>query len=141
MGTTLVALKYNGGVLFASDSFMTSGSYIFSRSSKKVLEVSPSPQKFGSIKVIKCGTAAHSQMVSRYVFNYLNYHSMELQNGQELKIETVVTLYKNIIYNNKNSLSCAFIITNGKKIYTVSVGGAYVDHELMALRGSGSTFI
>ena len=60
MGTTILALKYNGGVLLASDSYMTSGSYIFSRSSKKVMELSPSPEKFGSIKVIRCGAAAHS---------------------------------------------------------------------------------
>ena len=60
MGTTLVALKYNGGVLMASDCLMSSGAFIHDRASKKVMELSPSPLKFGSIKVIRCGTASHS---------------------------------------------------------------------------------
>ncbi len=45
------------------------------------MELSPSPQTFGSIKVIRCGNAAHTQMISRIVFNYLNYHVMELRDG------------------------------------------------------------
>ena len=60
MGTTLIAMKYSGGVLLAMDSMVSSGSFITDRASKKVMELSPSPLKFGSIKVIRCGNAAHS---------------------------------------------------------------------------------
>ena len=60
MGTTLVAIKYNGGILLGTDSMVSSGIVIADRSSKKVMELSPSPKKFGSIKVMRCGAAAHS---------------------------------------------------------------------------------
>ena len=58
-GTTLVAIKYNGGVLLASDCLVTRGVIISDRGHKKVYEISPSPLKFGSIKVLGCGNSAH----------------------------------------------------------------------------------
>lgn len=58
-GTTLIALKYNGGVILASDCLTTRGTVISDRGHKKVYEISPSPQKFGCIKVLGCGTSAH----------------------------------------------------------------------------------
>lgn len=77
-GTTLVAIKYNGGVLLASDCLVTRGVVISDRGQKKVYEISPSPLKFGSIKVLGCGTSAHIQMVTKMVHNYLNFYVMEL---------------------------------------------------------------
>lgn len=62
----------------ASDCMTSSGNFVSDRAAKKVMELSPSPMTLGSIKVTRCGTAAHSQMVSRYVYNYLNHLSMEL---------------------------------------------------------------
>ena len=60
MGTTLICIKYNGGVILSMDSLVSSGAFVTDRASKKVMELSPSPLKFGSIKVIRCGNAAHS---------------------------------------------------------------------------------
>ncbi len=141
MGTTLIALKYNGGVIMACDSMTSSGSIISDRSAKKNMELSPNPLTFGSIQVFRCGVASHSQMIARFVFNYLNSHTMELAEGQELKIETVVTLFKNLCYNNKNFVQCAFLISDGKDIYSISSGGAYVKHDLLAFNGSGSYYV
>ena len=140
MGTTLVAVKYNGGVLLASDTLVSRGIVMNDRSSKKVMELSPSPKKFGSVKVLRCGAAAHSQYVSRIVYNYLNFFCMDLADNQKLDILTVVNLYKQILYSNK-VLHCAFIITNGEEIYSVMRGGAYFKHNLISTNGSGSTYI
>lgn len=38
-------------------------------------------------------------------------------------------------------MSCSFIITNGDKLYTISSGGACFEHDLLALEGSGGTYI
>ena len=54
--------------------------------------------------------------------------TMELKNENDFKIETVITLYKNILYGNKNFLSCAFIITDGTSIYSISSGGMVSQH-------------
>lgn len=68
-GTTLVAIKYNGGCILASDCLVTRGIVISDRGHKKIYEISPSAEKFGSIKVLGCGNSAHIQMVTRLVFN------------------------------------------------------------------------
>lgn len=66
---------------------------------------------------------------------------MEFPDYSRLKIETVVQLYKNICFGNRNFLSCAFIITNGDKIYSVSSSGMTWEHEDFAVNGSGSTYV
>jgi hypothetical protein len=50
-------------------------------------------------------------------------------------------MYKNICYNNRNFLSCAFIISDGVKIYSVSSSGMTREHEDYAVNGSGSTYV
>lgn len=55
-------------------------------------------------------------MVTRIVFNYLNFYAMELSDDQTISLDTVVKLFSGICYNNKNFISAAFIISNGKEI-------------------------
>jgi 20S proteasome subunit beta 1 len=141
LGTTLVAIKYNGGVLMGSDTLTTSGSIISDRSANKCYELSPSPSKFGSIRLMKCGNAAHSQILARTIFNYLNYFSMELAENEKIALETVSTLLKNICYQNKNFIGSAFILSNGTEIHSITPGGAFFKHDLFAVMGSGGTYI
>lgn len=141
MGTTLIAIKYNGGVILASDTWTTRGTFIADRAALKLNEISPSVHDFGSIKVMRCGNAAHSQMVSRMVKNYLTMHAMELPSDAKLSLDTVLNLYKLICYNNKNFLSAAYIISDGKEIASVGTSGAFVKHEAWASYGSGSTYV
>ena len=141
MGTTLIAIKYNGGVIMASDTWTTRGTFIVDRGALKLNEISPSIHDFGSIKVMRCGNAAHSQMVSRMVKNYLTMHAMELPSDAKLNIDTVLSLYKTICYNNKNNLSAAYIITDGKQLASIGTSGAVVKHDQWASYGSGSTYV
>lgn len=80
-------------------------------------------------------------MVSRLVYNYLNYHTMGFSDDSKLKIETVVALYKNILYKHRNIFSCAFIVTDGSKVISISSSGMTREHEQFAVNGSGSTYI
>ena len=141
MGTTLVAVKYAGGVILASDTRTTSGNFISDRFALKANQISPSPLNFGHIYVERCGDAAHSQMMTRHVYNYLNYHVMELPEGAKLTLKTVTNLFKNICYQNKSFLSCAFLLTNGQELSSVNTSGAFFYHQLWASHGSGSAFI
>ena len=141
MGTTLLAIRYKGGVLMASDTRTTSGNFISERFALKGNQISPSVDRFGHIYVLRCGNAAHSQMITRMVHNYLCYQAMELAQDQKLSLKTVVTLFKNICYSNKDFLSCAFLITNGQEIASVNSSGAFFNHDIWASHGSGSAFL
>jgi 20S proteasome subunit beta 1 len=141
MGTTLVGLRYKGGVIVASDTRTSSGNFISDRFALKSNQISPSPLNFGHIYVERCGDAAHTQMLTRYVYNYLNFHVMELEENANLNLKTVTNLYKNICYSNKDSLSCAFILSNGKELSSINTSGAYFFHDLWTSHGSGSAFI
>ena len=141
MGTTLVALKYDGGVIIGSDTRTTSGNFISDRFALKVNQISPSISDFGNIFVERCGNAAHSQMITRNVYNYLHYHAMELPIGSKIQLKTVTNLFKNICYQNKDYLSCAFILSNGKELSSVNTSGAYFNHEVWTSHGSGSAFL
>ena len=136
-----MALKYDNGVILAMDCKTSSGSFVTDRSAIKGNQISPSELNYGPIYVLRCGNAAASQVVTRYVYNYLNYHAMELGQNGRIELKTVGTLYKNICYSNKDQLECAFILTNGKEIISIDSSGAMFHHDLFASHGSGSVFV
>ena len=141
MGTTLIGIRYTGGVIMASDTWTTRGTFVADRAALKINEISPSVHDFGSIKVMRCGNAAHSQMVSRIVKNYLTMHAMELPHNAKLSLDTVLNLYKSICYSNKNNLSAAYIVTDGRELASVNTSGAIVKHAEWASFGSGSIYV
>ena len=78
-GTTIMAVAYNGGVVLACDTRTSKGIFISDRASLKGNMISPDVTKHGHIMALRAGTASHTQVVTKYVFNYLNFHAMELQ--------------------------------------------------------------
>ena len=141
LGTTIVAVKHRDGVILACDCRTAQGTFVTDRSAIKGNMISPSVVNYGPIYVLRCGNAAASQVVTRYVYNYLHFHAMELGPNGRIDLNTVATLYKNICYSNKDSLSCAFIISNGKEIMSIDSSGAFFKHDLLASHGSGSSYI
>ena len=141
MGTTLIGIKYSEGVVLAADTLTSRGIFSADRGALKINELSPSVANFGSIKVMRCGNAAHSQRVTKMVKNYLTMHTMELNDQSKISMDTVLNLYRTICYGNKNFLSCAFIISDGKDLASVSSSGVTVKHDLITFAGSGSTYV
>ena len=141
MGTTNFVVRYDGGCLIASDTRTTRGAFIEDRNARKMNDISPSTANFGGIWVVRCGNAAHSQVLTRYAYNYLTYHAMELSENDSIKLETLANIFQSITYNNKEHLSASFILTNGNKIMSVHKSGAVFDHQLFYAQGSGSTYI
>ena len=79
MGTTIMALRYSGGVMMVADSMSSRGYVVSSRYSKKGNQISPNVEKHGNIVAMRCGVAPHTQYVTKMIYNYLTYHAMELQ--------------------------------------------------------------
>ena len=78
-GTTIMAMKYSKGVILACDTRTARGVVISDRVSLKANMISPDVTNHGHILVLRAGTASHTQVVTKYVRNYLAMHAMELR--------------------------------------------------------------
>merc|ERR1719238_883401 len=94
LGTSIMAVAYDGGVVIGADSRTSTGIYISNRASDKVTAVDE------RIYVCRSGSAADTQAVSDYVTYFLNQHKMEY--GKMPKVHTAASLFREMCYNNKN---------------------------------------
>merc|ERR1719421_2132884 len=94
LGTSIMAVAYDGGVVIGADSRTSTGVYIANRVSDKVTAVDE------RIFVCRSGSAADTQAVSDYVTYFLDQHRMEY--GKPPKVATAATFFNNLCYSNKN---------------------------------------
>lgn len=137
MGTSIMAVAFDGGVVVGADSRTTTGSYIANRVSDKLTPVHE------RIYCCRSGSAADTQAVSDIVAYYLNAHSMEL--GEAPRVATAASLFRDLCYNNKNSLQASIIVggwdaQEGGQVFCIPLGGSLV-RQPFAVGGSGSTYI
>lgn len=137
LGTSIMAVAYDGGVIIGADSRTSTGVYISNRASDKVTAVDE------RIYVCRSGSAADTQAVSDYVTYFLDSHRMEL--GKAPKVETAANLFRELCYNNKNMLMAGILVAGwdavkGGQVYSIPVGGALLERPY-SIGGSGSTYI
>eukprot|EP00669_Euglena_mutabilis_P011413 TRINITY_DN6063_c0_g1_i1.p1 TRINITY_DN6063_c0_g1~~TRINITY_DN6063_c0_g1_i1.p1 ORF type:complete len:247 (+),score=62.78 TRINITY_DN6063_c0_g1_i1:23-742(+) len=136
-GTSVIALKYNGGVVLAADGRTSMGSYVSNRVNNKLNPVAE------NIYICRSGNAADTEMLQDYVTHYLNQHSLE--KGSAPLVKTAARLFQQLCYGNRRSLSAGVIVAgwdhvDGPSVYSVLIGGAMVPQNY-AVGGSGSFFI
>jgi 20S proteasome subunit beta 1 len=137
LGTSIMAVAYDGGVIVGADSRTSTGVYISNRVSDKITSVDE------RIFVCRSGSAADTQAVSDAVTHFLNQHRMEY--GQPPKVETAANVFNQICYQNKNMLTAGIIVAGwdkvkGGQVYAIPVGGGLLPRPF-AIGGSGSTYI
>merc|ERR1719152_71741 len=137
LGTSIMAVAYDGGVVIGADSRVSTGVYISNRASDKVTAVDD------RIYVCRSGSAADTQAVSDYVTYFLDSHKMEY--GKAPKVETAANLFRELCYNNKNMLMAGILVAGwdavkGGQVYSIPLGGALLPRPY-AIGGSGSTYI
>merc|ERR1711920_395237 len=136
-GTTIMAVKFDGGVVMGADSRTSTGDYVANRASRKISKV------HDRIFVCRCGSAADTQALAGFVTNYLGQHAVEL--GKLPTVNTAASLFKMLAYNNKDRLMAGLIIAGwdekrGGQVYSVPLGGS-VHRVPLACDGSGSGYI
>ncbi|KAM9454456.1 proteasome 20S subunit beta 12 [Clarias gariepinus] len=137
-GTTIVAVKYNGGVIIGSDSRASiGGSYVASKVINKLIQVHD--------RIFCCiaGSLADAQHVTRVAKFQLSFHSIQM--GSPPLVKAAATVLKELCYNNREDLQAGFITAGwdkkkGPQVYTVSMGGMLVSQPF-TIGGSGSTYI
>ncbi len=137
LGTSIMAVAYDGGVVIGADSRTSTGVYISNRASDKVTAIDE------RIYVCRSGSAADTQAISDYVTYFLDSHKMEY--GKAPKVETAANLFRELCYNNKNMLTAGILVAGwdeikGGQVYSIPVGGALLERPY-SIGGSGSTYI
>ncbi|XP_073043879.1 proteasome subunit beta type-6 [Primulina eburnea] len=137
MGTTIIGVTYNGGVVLGADSRTSTGMYVANRASDKITQLTD------NVYLCRSGSAADSQIVSDYVRHFLHQHTIQL--GQPSTVKVAANLIRLFSYNNKDMLQTGLIVGGwdkyeGGKIYGVPLGGTLLDLPF-TIGGSGSSYL
>lgn len=136
-GTTTMAVEYDGGVVIGADSRTTTGAYIANRVTDKLTEVT------SHIYCCRSGSAAHTQAIADIVKYHLNFYGVQL--GEQVSVKTAASLFQEMCYNYRDSLSAGIICAGwdkrgGGQVYSIPLGGMCV-RQPFTIGGSGSTYI
>lgn len=137
LGTSIMAVTFNGGVILGADSRTTTGAYIANRVTDKLTRV------HDKIWCCRSGSAADTQAVADIVQYHLDLYTTQYGTPS---IETTASIFKTICYDNKDYLTAGIIVAgfDDKKekgeVYSIPLGGS-VHKQDYAIAGSGSAFI
>lgn len=135
-GTTIVAMKFDHGVIMAADSRTSAGTYVMNRVSNKLTKIAP------RIYCCRSGRASHTQVIAEYVSSQVNLFSYS--DEREPLVRDAANLVRSIVYYNP-MLTASMIIAGYDErekgsIYTVNLGGTVLKKD-WAIGGSGSIFL
>ncbi|KAJ1032752.1 hypothetical protein NDA16_000773 [Ustilago loliicola] len=137
LGTSIMAVAYDKGVILGADSRTTMGSYIANRVTDKLTHLSD------RIYCCRSGSAADTQAIADIVTYYLDMYAVE--SGAPPQTKVAANLFQEIVYQNKDRLSAGIIVAgwdkkDGGRVFNVPLGGG-VFEQPWAIGGSGSTYI
>ncbi|XP_051519835.1 proteasome subunit beta type-6-A like protein-like isoform X1 [Myxocyprinus asiaticus] len=137
-GTTILAVKYAGGVIIGSDSRASMGeSYVSSKVINKLVQV------HDRIFCCMAGSLADAQAITRAAKFQLAFHSIQMD--EPPLVMAAASIMQELCYQHKEELSAGFITAGwdrkkGPQVYSVSLGGMLVSQPF-TIGGSGSTYI
>ncbi|TYZ67933.1 hypothetical protein PybrP1_012473 [[Pythium] brassicae (nom. inval.)] len=136
-GTSIIAVRFDGGVVLGADSRTSTGTYVANRVSDKLTPL------HDRVFCCRSGSAADTQALSDYVRHFLSSHAMDL--GRLPKVHTAANLFRSLCYSNKDRLLAGIIVAGwdpvkGGQVFSIPIGGAMVEQDF-AIGGSGSTYI
>ncbi|KAF3640937.1 Proteasome subunit beta type-6 [Capsicum annuum] len=117
MGTTIIGVTYNGGVVLGADSRTSTGMYVANRASDKITQLTD------NVYVCRSGSAADSQVVSDYVRYFLHQHTIQL--GQPATVKVAASLVRQLAYNNKVILPICPSLGGQSYLISVVAGGKW----------------
>jgi len=135
-GTTIVAVRFDGGVVLGADSRVSTGTYVSNRASDKITSLCD------NVFLCRSGSAAHTEAVSDYVRFYTTQHTSETQ--QTPSVKSVASILYQMAYSNKGLMAAMIVAgydeANGGQVFGSPIGGTLVEMP-WAIEGSGSTYI
>ncbi|KAF7636605.1 hypothetical protein Mgra_00004003 [Meloidogyne graminicola] len=137
MGTTLVAVESAEGVVLATDSRTSSGSFIGSRITNKINPICD------NVVALRSGVTSDSQAILDIMKYYAEAHSMF--DEEPILVYNVAQYSRKFAYNYRDQMSFSLIVAGYDEkekgqIYACTLGG-YTLRQKVYLAGSGSTYI
>eukprot|EP00243_Klebsormidium_subtile_P011302 TRINITY_DN635_c0_g1_i2.p1 TRINITY_DN635_c0_g1~~TRINITY_DN635_c0_g1_i2.p1 ORF type:complete len:242 (-),score=62.16 TRINITY_DN635_c0_g1_i2:58-783(-) len=137
LGTTIMAVEFDGGVVMGADSRTSTGNYVSNRASNKITALTD------NVYICRSGSAADTQTISDYVRYFLHQHVIE--KGAPADVKTAANLVKQMAYQNKNNLQAGMIVAGwdkhlGGQVYGIPLGGTLLRLPF-TIGGSGSSYI
>ncbi|CAJ0746132.1 23811_t:CDS:10 [Entrophospora sp. SA101] len=137
LGTTIMAVEFDGGVIIGADTRTSTGNYVVNRTTDKLTKV------HDQIFCCRSGSAADTQAIADIVHYHLQMYTA--QNGEAPTVQTTAALFQQICYQNKDNISAGIIVAGwdkykGGSVYIIPLGGALLKQPY-AIGGSGSTYI
>ncbi|POS88378.1 proteasome-domain-containing protein, partial [Erysiphe pulchra] len=136
-GTTTLAFRFQGGIIVATDSRATAGSWIASQTVKKVIEIND------CLLGTMAGGAADCQFWLATLSQQCRLH--ELRNKRRISVAAASKILANMIYKYKGmGLSMGTMIagvtpSEGPALYYIDSDGTRLSGNLFCV-GSGQTF-
>ncbi|KAK9236784.1 nucleophile aminohydrolase [Lipomyces kononenkoae] len=137
LGTSIMAVKFDGGVILGADSRTTTGAFIANRVTDKLTQV------HDTIWCCRSGSAADTQAVADIVKYHLQVYSVI--NGGPPTTRIAAAIFQELCYANKDALTAGIICAGydaqyGGEVYSIPLGGSMHKQDY-AIAGSGSTYI
>ncbi|KZV69845.1 proteasome-domain-containing protein [Peniophora sp. CONT] len=137
LGTSIMAVQFEGGVVVGADSRTTTGSYIANRVTDKLTHI------HDRIYCCRSGSAADTQAVADIVHYYLQTYTQF--RGERPTVHIAAETFQNLCYENKDALSAGIIVAGwdkevGPSVYNIPLGGGLF-RQPWAIGGSGSTYV
>ncbi|KAG1907337.1 nucleophile aminohydrolase [Suillus fuscotomentosus] len=131
LGTSIMAVQFDKGVVIGADSRTTTGSYIANRVTDKLTHVHD--------RIYCSDTQAVADIVHNYLQLYTQIH------GAHPPVSSAAGMFQDICYDNKDALSAGIIVAGwdkevGPSVYNIPLGGGLF-RQPWAIGGSGSTYV
>lgn len=138
--TTLIAMRYEGGVIMGADSRTSAGGYVSNKVARKIQPVSD------HIALARSGSAADTQALAEELALRLEEMQATDDDGCQPRVRAVATLLSSMCYLDKGSLSASLLCAGwdaveGVQVYSIPSGGALMPSSSFALSGSGAAYI
>merc|ERR1711915_94226 len=138
LGTTIMAIEFDGGVVIGADSRTSAGTYIVNRVTDKLTKI------HDRIYCCRSGSAANTQFIATAVTARLSHHAISLEEKFP-HVQTAATLFKEYCYEYRDHFSAGILVAgwdeqNGGQVYSIPLGGMKI-RQKVAIGGSGSTWI
>ncbi|ESN90158.1 hypothetical protein HELRODRAFT_90918, partial [Helobdella robusta] len=135
--TTIIAMKYDSGIILAGDSRVTIEDDIINRFADKITKIRKN--------VFCCRSGAESD--THAIIQRATFHLslLSLESNKEPPIKMAANLFHELCYKNRESLECGIICAgwdevDGFQIYDIPFDGMCVAQPY-AVAGSGSQYV